>query len=105
MFAAVHESGFWHETDMPTAMRDVRQGQSGKHILAVSFSVFDPTRTSEPLVLTGLFVRHPGQYEGLLGGRRILWSSLKLLFETGRADVSVRGEWQRGMPSAGIALS
>ena len=31
--------------------------------------------------------------------------SLKLLFEMGRADVSVRGEWQRGMPSAGIALS
>ena len=30
---------------------------------------------------------------------------LELLFETGRADVSVRGEWQRGMPSAGIALS
>jgi hypothetical protein len=25
----------------------------------------DPTRTSQPLVLTGLFVRHPGQYEGL----------------------------------------
>src|SRR6267378_2512291 len=31
----------WHETDMPTALRDVRsQGQSGKHILAVSLSVF-----------------------------------------------------------------
>jgi len=54
---------------------------------------------------TRLFVRHPGQYEGLLGGRRMLQSSLKLLFVTGRADVSVRGEWQRGMPSAGIALS
>jgi len=31
---------------MPTAMRDVRsRGQSGKHILAVSFSGFDPTET------------------------------------------------------------
>jgi hypothetical protein len=36
----------WHETDMPTAMRDVRsRGQSGKHILAVSLSGFDPLRT------------------------------------------------------------
>jgi len=25
----------WHETDMPTTLRDVRsQGQSGKHLLA-----------------------------------------------------------------------
>jgi len=33
----------WHETDMPTAMRDVRsRGQSGKNILAVSLSGFDP---------------------------------------------------------------
>jgi quercetin dioxygenase-like cupin family protein len=35
-----------HETDMPTALRNVRyQGQSGKHVLALSFSGFDPTRT------------------------------------------------------------
>jgi len=28
---------------MPTALRDVRsQGQSGKHLLALSFSGFDP---------------------------------------------------------------
>jgi hypothetical protein len=33
---------------------------------------FDPTRTSESLVLTGLFVRHPCQYEGLLDGRSLL---------------------------------
>ena len=33
---------------MPTAVRDVRsRGQSGKHILAVSFSGFDPRRTSQ----------------------------------------------------------
>src|SRR5207248_3025564 len=32
-----------HGTDMPTALRDVRsQGQSGKHLLALSFSGFDP---------------------------------------------------------------
>jgi hypothetical protein len=31
---------------MPTALRDVRsQGQSGKHLLALSFSGFDPTET------------------------------------------------------------
>ncbi len=36
---AVHT---WHETDMPTTLRDVRfQGQSGKHMLAGSFSGFD----------------------------------------------------------------
>src|SRR6266849_489971 len=33
----------WHETDMPTALRNVRyQGQSGKHLLSLSFSGFDP---------------------------------------------------------------
>jgi hypothetical protein len=38
---------WWHETDMPTALRDVRsQGQSGKHMLALSFSAFDPSRIS-----------------------------------------------------------
>jgi hypothetical protein len=36
----------WHETDMPNALRNVRsQGQSGKHLLALSFSGFDPTPT------------------------------------------------------------
>jgi hypothetical protein len=34
---------------MPTAMRDVRsRGQSGKHILAVSLSGFDPELNSRP---------------------------------------------------------
>jgi hypothetical protein len=36
----------WHETDMPATLRDVRfQGQSGKHVLVLSFSGFDPKRT------------------------------------------------------------
>jgi hypothetical protein len=37
---------------MPTALRNVRsQGQSGKHLLALSFSAFDPERTCrEPLL-------------------------------------------------------
>ena len=35
-----------HETDMPTVLRDVRsRGQSGKHVLALSFSGFDPEQT------------------------------------------------------------
>ena len=35
--------GNWHETDMPTTLRDVRfRGQSGKHLLTLSFSGFDP---------------------------------------------------------------
>jgi hypothetical protein len=33
---------------MPTTLRDVRfQGQSGKHLLGLSFSGFDPERTSK----------------------------------------------------------
>src|ERR1700687_4228316 len=37
---AVHT---WHETDMPTLFRNVRsQVQSRKHVLALSFSGFDP---------------------------------------------------------------
>ena len=40
----------WHETDMPTALRDVRsQEQSGKHLLTVSSSQFDPFRSSQLL--------------------------------------------------------
>jgi hypothetical protein len=36
----------WHETDMPPWSLYVRcWGQSGKHILALSFSAFDPTET------------------------------------------------------------
>jgi hypothetical protein len=36
-----------HETDMPTALRDVRsQGQSGKHLLSSGFSGFDSKRAS-----------------------------------------------------------
>jgi hypothetical protein len=35
-----------HETDMPTPLRNVRsRGQSGKHLLALSFSGFDPKQT------------------------------------------------------------
>jgi len=35
---------------MPTTLRDVRfQGQSGKHVLALSFSGFDPERTFDRL--------------------------------------------------------
>ena len=38
---------YWHQTDMPTLLRNVRsQGQSGKHVLALSFSGFDPKETS-----------------------------------------------------------
>src|SRR5258708_26046213 len=38
-----------HETDMPTALRNVRsRGQSGKHMLAWSVSDFDPERTWPP---------------------------------------------------------
>jgi len=53
----------WHETDMPTTLRDVRfQGQSGKHLLALSFSGFDPQRTSDGLALTWTASR-VGQFE------------------------------------------
>jgi hypothetical protein len=36
----------WHQPDMPTLFRNVRtQGQTGKHVLALSFSGFDPKRS------------------------------------------------------------
>jgi hypothetical protein len=39
----IDRSADWHEADMPTVFRDVRfQGQSGKHLLTLSFSGFDP---------------------------------------------------------------
>jgi hypothetical protein len=48
MSTFVSDVAYWHETDMPTALRDVRsQGQSGKHSLALSFSGFDPKATSD----------------------------------------------------------
>jgi hypothetical protein len=48
---------------MPTALRDVRsQGQSGKHILALSFSGFDPTRTSPIIGPHGINRRRQGQF-------------------------------------------
>ncbi len=44
--ACNREVGSWHETDMPSALSDVRSwGQSGKHVLAMSFSGFDPQET------------------------------------------------------------
>ena len=45
-FAALHESPVGHETDMPKYLGDVRCWvNSGKHLLAWSFSGFDPTPT------------------------------------------------------------
>ena len=44
---------------MPTLLSDVRcWGQSGKHLLALSFSGFDPSRTSA--------IGHPGQPHALI---------------------------------------
>ncbi len=41
---------YWHKTDMPTALRNVRsRGQTGRHMLVWSFSAFDPERSSEEL--------------------------------------------------------
>ena len=78
-------------------------------------------RLSRYALVTRSFAIWPSLHIGALGFGRIVcatswpirsfgwtWDPVvfsKLLFETGRADVSVRGEWQRGMPSAGIALS
>jgi hypothetical protein len=40
-----------HETDMPKYLRDVRCWvNSGKHLLALSFSGFDPKQTSNVLI-------------------------------------------------------
>src|SRR5712672_862186 len=52
----------WHETDMPKYLGDVRYWvNSGKHLLSLSFSGFDPSLTSrrsdDQLGLTQLFRR------------------------------------------------
>ena len=42
-FRSVRDFRCWHETDMPTVLRNVRSlGQSGSHLLALGFSGFDP---------------------------------------------------------------
>ena len=41
----------WHETDMPKYLGDVRCWvNSGKHLLSLSFSGFDPNRTCDTLI-------------------------------------------------------
>ena len=50
----LHESACGHETDIPTALRNVRyQGQSGKRVLALSFSGFDPSRFGRRWLVAG----------------------------------------------------
>src|SRR5258708_32736678 len=47
VIAATRNVTSWHETDMPKYLGDVRCWvNSGKHMLSLSFSGFDPTRTS-----------------------------------------------------------
>ena len=47
--ADVRQVRCWHETDMLTSLRNVRyQSNSGKHLLALSFSGFDPELNSRP---------------------------------------------------------
>ncbi|HXM51277.1 MAG TPA: hypothetical protein VN956_25765 [Pyrinomonadaceae bacterium] len=47
MTKAVEDFWFWHFSDMALVLGDVRSsGQSGKHLLALSFSGFDPFRKS-----------------------------------------------------------
>ena len=42
----IDRSADWHEADMPTASRNVRfRGNSGKALLIVSISAFDPNQT------------------------------------------------------------
>ena len=62
------ESACVHEPDMPTALRNVRYWlNSGKHMLALSFSGFDPRRVKtfffpQKLYATG---RDPGRRDRL----------------------------------------
>jgi hypothetical protein len=45
----------WHETHMPKYLGDVRCWvNSGKHMLALSFSGFDPSETSNPIASEAL---------------------------------------------------
>jgi hypothetical protein len=80
--------GTWHETYMPTLLRDVRsRGQSGKHLLALSFSAFDPKRTWEDQEIDGrvlLFRRNPQ-------GRKIS-SDNRISGESARALANVNAD-------------
>jgi hypothetical protein len=73
--------------------------------LRAQTSDFDPTRTLGSLVLAELFVPRPGQYEVFwmgVGSCRLVKSC------SSRRDVPTspfEANGQRGMPSAGIALS
>ena len=71
-------------------------------MLALSFSGFDPFRTLGSRTLAELFVPRPRRSFGWAWDRVVFF---ELLFETGRADVPFEVDGQRGMPSAGIALS
>jgi hypothetical protein len=45
---------FWHVTDIPKYLGNVRYWvNSGKHVLALSFSGFDPTRTFDLIIVCG----------------------------------------------------
>src|SRR5258705_6834789 len=63
-----------HETDILTTLRDVRfQGQSGKHMLASSFSGFDPgcVKTCRSQECAELF----SLSSSLSSGRKHFWFS------------------------------
>ena len=86
----------WHETDMPTALRDVRsRGQSGKHILAVSFSVFGPTRTLQSLGWSNCLFRprpHEVSFVGLSNIRVNGVSVLEVRIVFGRSSTLVSNQ-------------
>jgi hypothetical protein len=86
----------WHETDMPTALRDVRsQRQSGKHILAVSFSVFGPTRTLQSLGWSNCLFRprpHEVSFVGLSNIRVNGVSVLEVRIVFGRSSTLVSNQ-------------
>src|SRR5260370_34588394 len=72
--ASVGSRRCMHKTGMPTALRNVSyQGQSGKHVLALSFSGFDPgcVKTCTSQECAELF----SLSSSLSGGRKHFWFS------------------------------
>jgi hypothetical protein len=73
---------------MPTALRDIRSpGQSGKHLLGLSFSAFDPKRISRSPVFRvlgvvalresrGMALSAPNSFSGPLGVHTKVFVSL-----------------------------
>src|SRR5258706_7195352 len=100
-----------HETDMPTTLRDVRfQGQSGKHMLASSFSGFDPERTSQSQSRPVVPDRGPDLSRRVAALKRCIYSSVFSAFSSSCMSfdflgASLRRSLSSTLPTESLSIS